>query len=103
MLAGADHALAQSGEPFRRDPACRQAVLLEDRRERQRRARRRIGFLPVLGSNSCAIASISARACVSAATNASARSAPSGKKRCEMTDAAQLQGFEALRDRGRGR
>jgi hypothetical protein len=48
------------------------------------------------GPNSRAIASISARACVSAAANASARSSPCGKEPLRHADAAELQRFEAL-------
>ena len=48
--AGADHPLAQAGEPLGRDPALGQSVFLEDRRQRERGARRRVGLAPMLGA-----------------------------------------------------
>ena len=74
---GADHPLAQPGEALGRDAARRKAVLLENGGERQRRPRRRVRFAAsARGRTRAAIASISARASVSAARNASARSSP---------------------------
>ena len=83
--AGADHALAQAREPLGRDAAGREAVLLEDRGERERGARRCEGFAPVLGRELARRSPRCARAHrVSAARKASARSSPFAKKRCDM-------------------
>ena len=49
-MTGADHSFAKSRESRGCDAACRQPVLLENFRERQRRSRRRIRLAPVLTS-----------------------------------------------------